>query len=106
MSAADIASTALLFLGVVLGPLIFFASVVAYGVKRMAALWSEHWERQYLKSLPCGRCQYFTNDEFLQCAVNPLQALTDEACHCRDFAEVASSQITNEYDYYLKSKKR
>ncbi|MEL6491249.1 MAG: hypothetical protein AAFV85_09210 [Cyanobacteria bacterium J06634_6] len=104
MSAENIASTALLFLGVVLGPLIFFASIVAYGVKRIAVLFCEYRERRYLRSLPCGRCQYFANDEFLKCAVNPLQALTDEAHHCRDFAAMASSEITNEYDYYLKNK--
>ena len=105
MSAANIASMTLLFLGVVLGPLIFFVTVAAYGIKMIAIRLADYRAKRYLQSLPCGQCQYFTIDEFLKCAVNPLAALTDDACHCRDFVVIAPSKATNEHRYYLKTQK-
>jgi len=101
MSLKDVVSTVFLFLGVLLGPAIFFVSVIAYGVKRGSARLSQYQEHRYWNSLPCGRCQYFTRSEYLNCAVNPLQVLTDEACHCRDFAVIEPSEATNDYNSYL-----
>lgn len=93
MSAKEMVSTGLLFLGVVLGPTIFLLSIVGYGVTRTMSWVGELKEQRYLRSLPCRNCRYFTNSEFLQCAVNPQQVLTDEArsCHNSDLKKAAES---------------
>jgi hypothetical protein len=44
--------------------------------------------KNYLKTLhqiPCSRCAFFTNDHRLKCTVNPYEAGTESAIHCRDF---------------------
>ncbi len=35
--------------------------------------------------VPCYRCQYFSNNTYLQCTVHPVTALTEQASDCRDF---------------------
>jgi len=64
MPIKEIVSTALLFLGVVLGPVIFLLTIVGYGLSRMRSLLAEYREQRYLRSLPCGTCRYFANNEF------------------------------------------
>jgi hypothetical protein len=41
---------------------------------------------QRLHQIPCDKCVYFTGDYRLKCTVNPLEALTETAIGCRDFA--------------------
>lgn len=86
MLAEEIVSTALLFLGIVLGPAIFLLSIVGYCVTRAIAHIQKQKERRYVRSLPCSHCRYFAHGELLKCAVNPQQVLTDEAHDCSDFA--------------------
>lgn len=103
MLAKDIVSTALLLFGIVIGPALFLLTIIVYGVTRASAWVREHREQRYLRSLPCGQCQYFANDEFLPCAVNPLQVLTDESRHCHDFSRAEGCDSTNEYRSYLRT---
>lgn len=86
MPVEEVVATALLFLGVVLGPAIFLLAIISWVAKKLILMVVAYRQRQYLRSLPCRNCRYFTNDEFLPCAVNPLQALTDEAHSCYDFS--------------------
>jgi hypothetical protein len=37
------------------------------------------------QKVPCRNCQYFTNNPYLKCAVNPGAALTEEALKCSDY---------------------
>jgi len=101
MSASEIVSTALILFGILLGPAIFFTTVIVYGVKRARCLWAEYQQRRYVRSLPCATCRYFTDGEFIQCAVNPLEVLTEDARSCRDFAAILPCNSTNDYNYYL-----
>lgn len=98
MLARDMLSTALLFFGVVLGPAILLITVVAYGASAGMRWLADYRKRCYVRSLPCTKCGYFTNDEFLPCAVNPLHVLTDEAHSCYDFAakQESASQVQSE----------
>lgn len=41
---------------------------------------------QRIHQVPCHRCAYFTGDYRLKCTVNPLDAMTEEAINCEDFA--------------------
>ncbi|MBD2680546.1 MULTISPECIES: hypothetical protein [Nostoc] len=34
---------------------------------------------------PCKKCQFFKNNYYLKCAVNPSIALTKEALNCSDY---------------------
>ncbi len=97
MTVEEIISTILLFLGVLLGPAVFFVAVVGYGAKKALSLIAEYRQRRYLRSLPCSKCLYFANSEYLQCAVNPLQVLTDEAQSCHHF-ELDISQHSHNSD--------
>lgn len=103
MPAKEIVSTALLFLGVVLGPAIFLFTIVGYGISRLLKLLAEHREQRYLRSLPCGTCRYFSNNEFLPCAINPLSVLTEEAHICGDFRTDKTLRPTNDYSFYLRT---
>ncbi len=40
------------------------------------------------KELPCGRCQYFSDNPYLPCAVNPGEVLTEEARDCGSFRSI------------------
>jgi hypothetical protein len=38
-----------------------------------------------LHSVPCSKCQYFTDSRYLKCAIHPDMACSEEAINCRDF---------------------
>ncbi len=38
-----------------------------------------------LHSVPCSKCQYFTDSQYLRCTVHPDLACSEEAISCRDF---------------------
>jgi hypothetical protein len=40
---------------------------------------------QSLHKLPCRNCRYFSNNHFLQCAVQPSIVLTEEAMNCSEY---------------------
>lgn len=103
MLAKEIVSTALLLFGIVIGPALFLLTLIVYGVTRISSWVAEYREQRYLRSLPCGQCRYFANDEFLPCAVNPLQVLTDESHNCYDFFQAEGCDHTNEYCSYLRT---
>ncbi|MEM9151964.1 MAG: hypothetical protein AAGB19_16120 [Cyanobacteria bacterium P01_F01_bin.3] len=103
MPAKDIVSTALLFLGVVIGPAVFLFTIVGYGISRMLSIAAEYREQRYLRSLPCSTCRYFANNEFLPCAINPQQALTAAARDCNDFLPDECLQPTNGFSSYLRT---
>ncbi len=39
----------------------------------------------FSQQVPCRNCQYFHNNQYLQCAVHPSTALTKEALSCSDY---------------------
>jgi len=43
-------------------------------------------EINYLHSIPCPRCQFFTNDYRLKCTVHPEIANSVTAISCADFS--------------------
>jgi len=111
MPEKDIVSTALLLFSIVIGPAIFVLTIVGYGVQQIIAITRQYREQRYLcwhrlslrESLPCRNCQYFANDEFLPCAVNPLEALTEAANSCHDFSLAESVDLSNESMSYLRT---
>jgi hypothetical protein len=38
-----------------------------------------------LHSVPCSKCQYFTDSRYLKCTVHPELACSEDAISCRDF---------------------
>jgi hypothetical protein len=38
-----------------------------------------------LAQLPCRKCQFFSNNPYVKCAVNPAVAMTPAAKECSDF---------------------
>lgn len=36
-------------------------------------------------TLPCKNCQYYNSNNYLKCAVNPAEVLTEKAKDCRDY---------------------
>ncbi len=38
-----------------------------------------------LHSVPCSKCQYFTDSRYLKCTIHPEMACSEEAINCRDF---------------------
>ncbi|MCW5316610.1 hypothetical protein GTQ43_23160 [Nostoc sp. KVJ3] len=41
---------------------------------------------KHLQQHPCKSCQFFNNNSYLKCAVNPATALTKEAINCSDYS--------------------
>ncbi len=39
----------------------------------------------HLNKLPCKTCRYFSNNHYVQCAVQPSIVLTEEAMNCSDY---------------------
>ncbi len=42
-------------------------------------------QTKQLAQLPCKKCQFFQNNPYIKCAVNPRLALTKEAVDCGDY---------------------
>jgi hypothetical protein len=42
-----------------------------------------------MHSVPCAKCQFFTNSYCLKCTVHPYIALTEAAIDCRDYIPVS-----------------
>lgn len=40
---------------------------------------------RYQVQLPCKKCQFFSNNPYMKCAVNPCVAMTPAAKECPDF---------------------
>lgn len=47
-----------------------------------------------LHRLPCRNCQFFTNNAYLKCAVNPTLVLTEKAFDCSDYSPKDSNLST------------
>ncbi|MEH1782927.1 hypothetical protein [Nostoc sp.] len=41
---------------------------------------------KYLQQHPCESCQFFNNNRYLKCAVQPAIALTIQALNCSDYS--------------------
>ncbi|MBG1260263.1 hypothetical protein [Nostoc commune] len=41
---------------------------------------------KHVQQHPCKNCQFFNNNHYLNCAVNPATALTKEALNCSDYS--------------------
>lgn len=37
------------------------------------------------QNLPCSNCQYFSNNHYLKCAIQPSLVMTTEATNCSDY---------------------
>jgi len=40
---------------------------------------------QYFNQVPCRTCQFFTNNQYLKCAVHPSTVLKQQAINCSDY---------------------
>ncbi|MEH2294583.1 hypothetical protein [Nostoc sp.] len=40
---------------------------------------------KHFQQHPCKNCQFFNNNHYLKCAVNPANVLTKEALNCSDY---------------------
>jgi hypothetical protein len=55
-----------------------FATFVIYCVKGYQQI-------RRLHSIPCSKCQYFTDSYYLKCTIHPGLACSEGAIDCRDF---------------------
>lgn len=37
-------------------------------------------------SLPCKKCKFYNSNNYLKCAVNPTEVMTDKANECREYS--------------------
>jgi len=40
---------------------------------------------QYFSQIPCRTCRFFTNNQYLKCAVHPSTVLKQQAINCPDY---------------------
>lgn len=66
---------------VILGWVIF--SLMASAI--FTVVRSEIFSLEPISQVPCRNCQFFSSNPYLQCAVHPGMALTENAVNCSDY---------------------
>ncbi|MBR8838365.1 MAG: hypothetical protein DSM106950_31280 [Stigonema ocellatum SAG 48.90 = DSM 106950] len=54
------------------------------------------------KQVPCKNCQFFKDNHYLNCAVNPCIVLTKEALNCSDYLPNSSINESESTDDHLR----
>ncbi|MEH2434005.1 MAG: hypothetical protein V7K25_07085 [Nostoc sp.] len=70
---------------IVWGTFVFLVSYVSKAVQKAAQDKDEIVSIKHLDQHPCKNCQFFNNNHYLKCAVQPSAALTKEALNCSDY---------------------
>jgi hypothetical protein len=87
---AETLLTNMIILGVALLCPLFVVALLSGSLWAIIIAFQESRPRlQQQHSIPCDRCTYFTGSRYLQCAVHPYSAFTEEAVECPDFELVA-----------------
>ncbi|MGD1907143.1 MAG: hypothetical protein ACFB0C_14255 [Leptolyngbyaceae cyanobacterium] len=69
-------------------PLAIWGILVAFMLAVSLALEDGLKRLRRLHQIPCHRCQYYTGSPYLKCPVHPIEALSEAAIDCRDYAQV------------------
>jgi len=70
---------------IVWGTFVFIISYACKAVQDVVQNKDEIVSTKHLQQHPCKSCQFFNNNSYLKCAVNPTTALTEEALNCSDY---------------------
>ncbi|MEL6138263.1 MAG: hypothetical protein AAFR42_12755 [Cyanobacteria bacterium J06628_6] len=89
----------LLLLGVLCGPVLLLLLVGWFTFSAFISLKRRTVRTYRLRSVPCGRCLYYTGKAELSCAVQPCLALTKAARECPDFEETVPHRPAD-LDFY------
>lgn len=69
-----------------IGTLILFGSLKFLNKSREEKnITASNYMFQRSQQIPCANCQYFNNNPYLKCAVNPHDALTEKALSCTEY---------------------
>ena len=59
--------------------------------------WHYSWQFNLSKKIPCRRCQYFNDNQFLKCTLHPATALTNQSVDCRDYCSNNNEKTIKEH---------
>jgi hypothetical protein len=48
-------------------------------------IWRYAFRLDSSKQIPCRRCQYFNDNQFLKCTLHPATTMTKQSIDCRDY---------------------
>lgn len=82
---------------VLLAPIFFLAmaGVVIFHKRKLSRQVHTHQVHRLnsLHKLPCQKCRFFSNNNYLKCTVHPSTVLTKEAINCRDYHPLNKKSI-------------
>ena len=84
MSAADISAVDLWL--ALLVPLGIWGVVLVFVLAGLLAISDGLRRLRRLHQIPCFSCRYYTGSPHLKCPVRPLEAASEAALHCTDYA--------------------
>lgn len=78
-------------LGLAIVPIAFvvtLAFIFFKQVKYRKNLYSQVVASKRFSSIPCHKCQFFDNNQYLPCTVQPILVLSEEAFNCGDYRAI------------------
>lgn len=77
---------------------VVYTAAVWAAVREMMKDWKDLPKPKPLveNNIPCRKCQFFSNNHYLKCAVNPSIAMTKDAIECRDYCPSEKALTTIE----------
>lgn len=71
----------MIIIGLAIPSIVLATSIYAYISKR----WQHSFSFKLRHKVSCHRCQYFSGNPYLKCAVHPVTVLTEQAFDCIDY---------------------
>ena len=77
---------------VVLMPIGIWAVLMSFVLALLLAVEDGIKQLRRLHQIPCHRCQYYTGSHYLKCPVHPMNAFSEDAIACADYALATRSR--------------
>lgn len=87
-------------------PLVIWGMLVAFVLSVFLALEDGLKRLRRLHQIPCHRCQYYTGSPYLKCPVHPVEALSEEAVDCTDYAYAAATHGFDQGHWFKRARQR
>jgi len=65
--------------------LVIFSAIAAPVYAYIPKRWQHSFSFKPRSKVPCHRCQYFSGNSYLKCALHPVTVMTKQAVDCTDY---------------------
>ena len=77
----------------ILVSLVILSSIAAVIYACVPKLMQHSFRPKLSAKVPCDRCQYFSHNPYVKCALHPETVMTDRAIDCRDYDSDSTRKI-------------